>query len=128
MAKKASLTMLNMQKQLSEPETKPKVKAKKAPKKTAKKGGAETKAVAPAAHAPTPKKEIAVIPAEAKESYIPRGERGDFLKTTITLPAEMFTELRALGMRRKSAKQKDTDTSALVREAVTDLLNKHRAT
>jgi len=31
-----------------------------------------------------------------------------------------------LGLKRKAAKQKDTDTSALIREALTDFLNKHR--
>lgn len=59
---------------------------------------------------------------DESEKQIPRGERGNFLKTTITISAEMLTELRALGMKRKAAKQKDTDTSALIREAIADLL------
>ena len=46
---------------------------------------------------------------------------------TLTIPADLLTELRALGMKRKAEKMKDTDTSALIREAVTDFLNKHRA-
>ena len=66
------------------------------------------------------------IEEETKEGLTPRGERGDFLKTTITISAEMLTELRALGMRRKSRKEKDTDTSTLIREALTDFLKKHR--
>lgn len=111
--KKASLSMLKMQEQLLEPKAPPKNK----PKKAAKKGAiAKTPVTAPAY-----KEERAASPApEAKEGQIPRGERGDFLKTTLTLPADMLGELRALGMRRKAAKQKDTDTSALVREALAD--------
>jgi hypothetical protein len=60
------------------------------------------------------------------DSNIPRGERADFLKITLTIPANLLTELRALGMRRKAKKQKDTDTSALIREALVDFLNKHK--
>jgi hypothetical protein len=61
------------------------------------------------------------------DSNIPRGERADFLKITLTIPADLLTELRALGMKRKANKMKDTDTSALIREALVDFLNKHRA-
>ena len=61
------------------------------------------------------------------KAHVPRGERADFLKITLTIPADLLTELRALGMKRKARKDKDTDTSALIREAVTDFLNKHRA-
>lgn len=61
------------------------------------------------------------------EAHIPRGERMDFLKITLTIPADLLAELRALGMRRKADKMKDTDTSSLIREAVIDFLNKHRA-
>lgn len=59
------------------------------------------------------------------ETHIPRGERADFLKITLTIPADLLTELRALGMRRKANKRKDTDTSALIREALVDFLNKN---
>lgn len=61
------------------------------------------------------------------EAHVPRGERADFLKITLTIPGDLLTELRALGMRRKAAKMKDTDTSALIREAVVDFLHKHRS-
>jgi hypothetical protein len=126
MAKKATLSkMEEYKKQLSEHQSPPKAKPKKAHKKPANKKEAETKVAAPsAAH----KEEKATAPLlEEKEAHhIPRGQRADFLKTTITISAEMLTELRALGMRRKSAKQKDTDTSALIREALTDFLKKHR--
>lgn len=60
------------------------------------------------------------------EAHIPRGERGDFIKTSITIPCDLLAELRALGMKRKGMKMKDTDTSALIREAIIDFLNKHR--
>ena len=53
-----------------------------------------------------------------------RGQRGDFLKITVTMPAKMLGELKTLGLRRRARGQKDTDISSLVREAVTDLLKK----
>lgn len=123
MVKKATLSkMEEYQKQLAEPKAPPKNKPKKTLKKPANKRVIETKIVAPApAH-----KEKTPVSTEEKEDYIPRGQRADFLKTTITISAEMLTELRALGMRRKSAKQKDTDTSALIREALIDFLKKHK--
>ncbi len=118
MAKKPSL--LHLKQQLDEPKTPQKAKLKKATKKPAKPREAEAKAIAPVRAAPLP-----AAPKE-QENYIPRGQRADFLKTTITISAEMLTELRALGMRRKAAKQKDTDTSALIREALTDFLRKNK--
>lgn len=83
----------------------------------------------------TPEKKERKTPAQKRDeetkplldSNIPRGERADFLKITLTIPADLLTELRALGMRRKANKMKDTDTSALIREALVDFLNKHRA-
>ena len=120
MGKKVRLSKMEELKQkLEGPKAPQKAKPKKATKTLAKK-----KVIGPAhAH-----KEEAPIPAASKEQedYIPRGQRADFLKTTITISAEMLTELRALGMSRKAAKQKDTDTSALIREALTDFLRKHR--
>lgn len=63
---------------------------------------------------------------ESLEYNIPRdGGRKDFLKITITIPADLLSELRALGMKRKANKMKDTDTSSLIREAVIDLLRKN---
>jgi hypothetical protein len=116
MAKKATLAkMEGFKKQLAE---EPKSPQNTKPKKALK--------------TPVKKQEIVIAPApipdepENREGHLPRGQRANFLKTTITIPAEMLTELRALGMRRRSAKQKDTDTSALIREALTDFLKKHR--
>ncbi len=53
-----------------------------------------------------------------------RGQRGEFLKVTITLPAEMLLELRRLGLQRRAAGQKNTGVSELVREAVAILLER----
>lgn len=52
-----------------------------------------------------------------------RGERGDFLKTTITISAEMLGQLKMLGLTRKAAGERNTDVSSLVREAVALLLS-----
>jgi len=130
MAKFTRAKLEEYNKQISEePKANQKAKAKKTPKKPIKTKEVESKIVAPA---PEPKEEEKkAVPAappmpKEREGHIPRGERGDFLKTTITISAEMYTELRMLGLKRKAAKQKDTDTSALIREALTDFLNKHR--
>lgn len=80
----------------------------------------------PIAKKETKKKTTPPKKKKAVEIQIPRGERGDFLKTSITISAQLLSDVRALGMRRKANKEKDTDFSALVREALTDLLNKHK--
>ena len=61
------------------------------------------------------------------EAHVPRGERADFLRITLTIPGNLLTELRMLGVKRKAAKMKDTDTSSLIREALVDFLNKHKS-
>jgi hypothetical protein len=58
------------------------------------------------------------------DANIPRGERADFLKITVTMPAEMLSKLKEFGMRRKTLGEKDTDTSALIRKAVAEYLEK----
>jgi hypothetical protein len=60
------------------------------------------------------------------EAHVPRGERADFLKTSITIPCSLLAELRAFGMKRKAMKLKDTDTSSLIREAIVEFLDKHK--
>ncbi len=55
---------------------------------------------------------------------IPRGERSNFLKITITMPSELLSSLRSLGMDRKARGERDTDVSSLLREAAA-LLLKH---
>jgi len=56
----------------------------------------------------------------------PRGQRGDFLQITVMLPADLWGALRDLGVSRRVAGHKEHTVSALVREAVVDLLNKAR--
>lgn len=58
------------------------------------------------------------------EANAPRGERANFLKLTITMPPEMLASLRDCGMQRKTEGHKDTDTSALIREAVSEWLKR----
>lgn len=47
-----------------------------------------------------------------------RGQRGDFLKVTITLPPAMLADLKRLGIERKLKGQKDFDVSSLIRESL----------
>ena len=69
---------------------------------------------------PVPK--LVKKPVATKKANPIRGERGDFLKVTITLPPDMLADLKRLGIERKLQGLKDTDTSSLIREAVTKLL------
>jgi hypothetical protein len=117
---KAKLSKLNDQ--LNDPAAKPAIKAKVVEEKPVEKKKPVAKAVAPV-QAPVEEPEPEPT---AQEGQVPRGQRGDFLQITIKIPADMLTELRILGMKRKSKKMKDTDTSALVREALVDFLKKHR--
>lgn len=52
-----------------------------------------------------------------------RGERGDFLKVTITLPPVMLADLKRLGIERKLQGMRDTDVSSLIREALRNFLD-----
>jgi metal-responsive CopG/Arc/MetJ family transcriptional regulator len=58
----------------------------------------------------------------------PRGERSDFLKITITIPGDLLMELKTLGTQRRVDGEKDSDTSALIREAIKDYLNRQTKT
>ena len=51
-----------------------------------------------------------------------RGERGNFLKVTITLPPSTLGELKRLGIDRKLRGEKDTDVSSLIRESLKTFL------
>ncbi|MGA8164592.1 MAG: hypothetical protein WB791_06150 [Waddliaceae bacterium] len=70
-------------------------------------------------------KPVAKPKAQSKsvEANPTRGERGDFLKVTITLSPEMLVSLKKVGMERKIQGMKDTDVSSLIREAVSVFLN-----
>ena len=45
-------------------------------------------------------------------------------QAAITMPVEMLTEVKVLGLRRRAAGQKDTDVSSLFREAMAKFLAK----
>lgn len=47
----------------------------------------------------------------------PHGEKGDFVKITITLPPGVFTLLAEEATRRKARKEKNAQVSAILREA-----------
>lgn len=61
---------------------------------------------------------------KAIEANVPRGERANFLKITVTMGMDMLVELKQLGLKRKAAGLKDTDVSSLVREAISEMLHK----
>ena len=52
----------------------------------------------------------------------PRGEKGDFLKITVTLDPATYELIATEAMRRKMAKEKDAQLSAVIREAVAQYL------
>ena len=47
----------------------------------------------------------------------PHGEKGDFIKVTITLPPEVYGLLAEEAARRKMGKEKNAQVSAILREA-----------
>jgi len=52
----------------------------------------------------------------------PRGEKGGFLKVTVTLDPETYELIATEAMRRKMNKEKDAQLSAVIREAVAQYL------
>ena len=52
----------------------------------------------------------------------PRGEKGDFLKITVTLDPATYELIATEAMRRKMNKEKDAQLSAVIREAVAQYL------
>jgi|SaaInlStandDraft_4_1057021.scaffolds.fasta_scaffold118175_1 hypothetical protein len=69
-------------------------------------------------------KKKAVPTKKGIEANPARGQRGDFLKVTITLPHDIIAELKTVGLQRRFAGMKDTDISSLLREAAVDFLQK----
>lgn len=47
-----------------------------------------------------------------------RGERGDFVKMTITLPLDMIIELKKISLERLARSNRDSNMSSIIREAV----------
>ena len=60
---------------------------------------------------------------EKIEANVPRGERSNFHKLTITMSHEMLSAIRSIGLKRKSEGKKDTDTSSLIREALSSFIS-----
>ena len=58
------------------------------------------------------------------EANPPHGEKGDFVKVTITLPPEVYTLIATEATRRKAAKEKGAQISAIIREAVVAVLDR----
>lgn len=52
------------------------------------------------------------------------GEKGDFVKVTITLPPAVYEILAKEATRRKTAKEKNSQMSAIIREAVVAMLSR----
>lgn len=48
----------------------------------------------------------------------PHGEKGDFIKLTVTLPPEVYELIMGEVTRRKMAKERNPQISAVLREAV----------
>jgi len=56
----------------------------------------------------------------------PHGEKGDFVKVTVTLPPKVYELIMGEATRRKVAKEPNPQLSAIIREAVVELLGKKR--
>ena len=67
------------------------------------------------------KKDLAAV---AKESSAKHGDRGDYIKATITLPPDVYMEINAEVARRKVNKLGNPSVSAVIREAIGEYLNK----
>lgn len=52
----------------------------------------------------------------------PHGEKGGFVKVTVTLPPDVYLLLNSEAGRRKAAKEENPHLSAIIREAVVDYL------
>jgi hypothetical protein len=58
------------------------------------------------------------------EAHAPHGERGDFLKLTVTLSPDVYSLIADEVKRRKLAKEPNAGLSAILREAVTVFFGK----
>lgn len=52
----------------------------------------------------------------------PHGEKGDYVKVSVTLTPELFAAVNAERGRRKVAKERDSQVSAIIREALAAFL------
>ena len=53
----------------------------------------------------------------------PHGEKGDYIKVSITLTPDLFERVNAEAVRRKLAGEKNSQVSAITREALAAYLN-----
>ena len=56
------------------------------------------------------------------EANPPHGEKGDFVKITVTLPPAVYQLINDEAVRRKIAKERDAVMAAIIREAVVEKL------
>jgi len=80
------------------------------------------------ARRPAPAGKLAAKPKEAKKGggpvNPPHGEKGDFIKITVTLDPATYELIATEAMRRKMRKERDAQLSAVIREAVAEYLAK----
>lgn len=58
------------------------------------------------------------------EANPPHGQKGDFLKVTVTLPPRIYRLIMAEVVRRKMHKERNPQLSAVIREAVVSYLER----
>jgi hypothetical protein len=63
-------------------------------------------------------------PSMSTEANPPHGEKGDFIKVTVTLPPEVYKLIMEEAVRRKIHKERNPQLSAVIREAVVQYLEK----
>lgn len=63
---------------------------------------------------------------DTMEANPPHGEKGNFVKVTITLPPGVYEMIAAEATRRKMAKERNPLVSAIIREAVVSYLQTKR--
>jgi hypothetical protein len=61
--------------------------------------------------------------AVALEANLPHGEKGDFIKVTVTLPPEVYQLIMAEAVKRKMQKKRNPQLSAILREAAVAYLS-----
>jgi hypothetical protein len=59
-----------------------------------------------------------------KEPNPPHGEKGDFIKVTVTLPPAVYQLIMAEVVQRKMRKERNPQLSAVIREAVVQYLER----
>ena len=73
---------------------------------------------------PAPAPTRPASPTEKLVANPSHGEKGDFVKVTVTLSPEVYELLATEVMRRKMGKERDAQLSTVIREAVVSMLEK----